>query len=79
MKIEVNLFATLTKYNVAEGGGKTLYVPMEEGSTILELMETLEVPREEVKLRFLNGKAAKEDALLSDGDRLGLFPPVGGG
>ena len=79
MKIEVNLFATLSKYNTAEGGGKTMFVPMEEGATILQLLEELKIPKDVVKLRFLNGIGVKEDAKLSDGDRLGLFPPVGGG
>lgn len=79
MEIEVNLFATLMKYNTAEDGGKTTFIQMEEGTTILQLMEELKIPRNEVKLRFLNGIGAKEDAVLKDGDRLGLFPPVGGG
>jgi sulfur-carrier protein len=42
-------------------------------------MEMLGIPPGEVKLRFVNGKQAKDDQVLAEGDRVGLFPPVGGG
>jgi molybdopterin converting factor small subunit len=37
------------------------------------------VPLETVKLIFLNGIHAKDNEVLKDGDRLGVFPPVAGG
>ena len=42
-------------------------------------MARLGIPPEELKLVFLNGLHAGLDAALKDGDRVGLFPAVGGG
>jgi molybdopterin converting factor small subunit len=50
-----------------------------EGTTIKALLENLEVPLETVKLIFVNGVHAKDDDVLKEGDRLGVFPPVAGG
>jgi sulfur carrier protein ThiS len=50
-----------------------------EGMTIKALLENLKVPLETVKLIFLNGTHAKDNEVMNDGDRLGVFPPVAGG
>jgi molybdopterin converting factor small subunit len=33
----------------------------------------------EIHLVFVNGRVASLDQMLQDGDRLALFPPIGGG
>jgi len=33
----------------------------------------------EIHLAFVNGRVASLDRILQDGDRLALFPPIGGG
>jgi molybdopterin synthase sulfur carrier subunit len=43
------------------------------------LMARLGIPLEQVKVIMINGLAAGADTILTDGDRVGLFPPVGGG
>jgi sulfur carrier protein ThiS len=50
-----------------------------EGTTIQNLLEALKVPRERVKLVFLNGVHANDDDILKEGDRVGVFPAVAGG
>jgi molybdopterin converting factor small subunit len=30
-------------------------------------------------LVFVNGKSQKKNYLLSEGDQIGIFPPIGGG
>lgn len=80
MKIEVKLYASLGKYmpqEAVEKGQGSLEVG--EGTTIKALLENLKVPLETVKLIFLNGIHAKDNEVLKDGDRLGVFPPVAGG
>jgi sulfur-carrier protein len=46
---------------------------------VAALVSMLDIPPEEVKLIFVNGKRADTDQVLAEGDRVGLFPPVGGG
>ena len=79
MRIEVNLYATLKKYMQNETGGKPSVIALEDGICVKDVIQKLKVPADSVKLIFINGVHAKRDTILKDGDRLGLFPPVGGG
>jgi molybdopterin synthase sulfur carrier subunit len=49
------------------------------GKTIDALILGLGIPEGLVKLVFINGKRQEKDYVMQDGDRVGLFPPVGGG
>jgi sulfur-carrier protein len=80
MKIELKLYASLGRYMPqALVEKKQSYLEVGEGTTIKALLENLKVPLETVKLIFLNGIHAKDNEVLKDGDRLGVFPPVAGG
>ena len=79
MKIEIHLYASLAKYLPAGSKNKSYQIALPEGSSIDDLMEVLNVPPTSVKLIFLNGIHAHRSSVLSDGDRVGIFPPVGGG
>ncbi len=72
--LEVKLFATLGEKNFRS---KTMELPQE--IRVEEVIDLLEIPREEVALIFVNGIHADMDRKLEDGNRLALFPPVGGG
>jgi molybdopterin converting factor small subunit len=37
------------------------------------------MPREKAKLIFINGVKAELTSTLEGGERVGIFPPVGGG
>jgi sulfur carrier protein ThiS len=74
MNIEVKCFATLAR-RTPEGGS----LEIEAGATPADVMARLGIDPDEVKIIFVNGVHAKADSPLKDGDRLGLFPPVGGG
>jgi molybdopterin converting factor small subunit len=52
---------------------------MEEGTSLFEIYERLEIPVDEVKRAFVNGIIRDHEYLLSDGDRVAIFPPIGGG
>ena len=43
------------------------------------LAEKIGLPLEEIKIIMLNGRHAKLEQTVSDGDRVGYFPAVGGG
>ena len=53
--------------------------PIGGETTVGELLGDLKIPTAQIKLIFVNGRRADLGTILSDGDRLGLFPPVGGG
>jgi sulfur-carrier protein len=80
MRIELKLYASLGKYMPQVPlEKKPGYLEIQEGTTIKALLEELKVPLETVKLIFVNGVHAKDDDVLKEGDRLGVFPPVAGG
>lgn len=74
MQIEVKCFATLSDFT-PEGG----IMDVEDGFTIKQVMDTLGMQESDVKIMFINGKHESLDSVLKEGDRLGLFPAVGGG
>jgi sulfur-carrier protein len=80
MKVELSLFASLARYAPEKTGSHShRMLDIAEGITIIELLKSLEVPIDKVKMIFLNGLHAKGDEVLKEGDRVGVFPPVAGG
>ena len=73
--ITLKLFATLRTYlpDTAEA------YPVFPGMMVKDLMEQLDIPEKKAKLIFINGRKAEPETALKDGDRVGIFPPVGGG
>lgn len=49
------------------------------GITVGVLLSALGISEDEAKLIFINNKRADLSSILNDGDRVGVFPPVGGG
>ena len=79
MKVEINLYATLARYlpdNVRENDR---IMEVGDGATIGELLRQLNIPAEKAKLIFVDGTHADVGAVLREGSRVGIFPPVGGG
>jgi sulfur-carrier protein len=74
MTLTVRLFATLR-----EGRGKELSLKMDEDTTVRGLISRLSIPEEEVAILLINGRDGSMDQTLVHGDKVSLFPPVGGG
>ncbi len=79
MKIYVRLFATLRQYIPNAKGGATLSFELPESATLHHLIEKLNLPVEEVKLCYVNGRYQELNYTLQEGDEIGIFPPIGGG
>jgi molybdopterin converting factor small subunit len=79
MKIEIRLFATLAPYARHPSVTPDGYLDMISPATVRNVVEHIALPEEKIKLVFINGVRASLDSPLEDGDRLGLFPPIGGG
>ena len=77
MKITVRLFATLR--DLLPGDEKKALVELERGSTVKDLADYLGISPEETLIIKVNGKRGEKSTVLKDGDRVGIFPPVGGG
>jgi molybdopterin converting factor small subunit len=73
--IQIKLFASLQCHTPPEAD----QFPISSGQTVEDLLTTLGVSLSEVKLVFVNGIKGEMNAILKDGDRVGVFPPVGGG
>lgn len=74
MKIQIKLFATLR-----EGRGKILEKEYKEGTIIKDILKDLNIHIKDVAIILNKGISAKPDTILSEGDYLSIFPPVGGG
>ena len=72
--IEVRLFAGLRD-------GRQKVYQMDPGSvaTIQDVMDALQIPREEVNIMLINGFHKDPLTEIKDEDIVALFPAVGGG
>ncbi|MCL0074003.1 MoaD/ThiS family protein [Dehalococcoidia bacterium] len=80
IEIEIRLYATLKRYRPELKVGEPLFLNVDEGTTAKRVLEeVLGIPAKVVKTVFVNGIYRDLDHVLADGDRVGIFPPVGGG
>jgi molybdopterin synthase sulfur carrier subunit len=74
MELKVKLFASLRKFNP-----ELEEIEVDDGITVLELFEKAGIPASEVAIVFVNGRHAKLDQPLQDGETVAAFPPIAGG
>ncbi len=74
MQITVKLFASLRTNRF-----KVEAHTCEKSTTVEQIALKLNIPKEELALKLINGRDANLDQKLKDGDVLSLFPAVGGG
>jgi sulfur carrier protein ThiS len=79
IRVEVRLHASLERIRPGLRAGEALPLELQEGTTVERMVEELGIPKKGIHLVFVNGKTRPLDHPLSDGDRVALFPPVGGG
>ena len=74
MRLNVKLFASLR-----DGRFDERDLEFAEGSRVRDVVKTSGIPEGEVAVIFINARHAELETVLRDGDRLSIFPPVGGG
>lgn len=73
--ITLKLFATLSRFSPDSPDN----YPIKPGTTIRDLLKQLAVSEDEIKLIFIDGIKGDLTSPLYGGERVGIFPPVGGG
>jgi sulfur carrier protein ThiS len=77
MKVNLKCFAQLAKEQVCDYKESTPHELPEE-STVGELIEQLGLPRDEIKLIFVNSTIVTAGTVLRNGDNVALAPVTGG-
>jgi sulfur-carrier protein len=75
VNITIKLFASLKRFLPASSEN----YPIEPGITVKKLLDELCVPKDEVKIIFIDGVKHDLGSILKGGERVGIFPAVGGG
>ena len=78
-KVEIRLFASLRKYHPNSGNSEAFTMELDDKTSLANLVDKLKIARQEIGVLMVNGTWQKENYLLQDEDRVGLFPLIGGG
>jgi molybdopterin converting factor small subunit len=79
MKVEAKLFANFREFLPPGTKGYSVFLDVEEGTTIGQVLGILQIPESIPMLTLVNGIHQKFEDPLHSGDVLSLFPPVAGG
>ena len=77
--VEVRLYASLRRFHSSPGSSEALGMSLDNETKLGDLLDKLKIPRQEIGVLMINGSWQKESYLLQDGDRIGIFPLIGGG
>ena len=77
MKVNLKCFSTLVNPEKCNFNESTTY-DLEDGNTVVDLVEKAGISTSDVKIAFVNSRIVKLDTVLSNNDRVGLAPSVGG-
>ena len=77
MRVNLKCFSTLANPDTCDFRDSTEY-ELNDGQTVEALVERAGIDKNSVRIAFLNNKTVDLDTVLSDGDRIGLAPSVGG-
>ncbi len=79
MPLQVLLNATLRRFSPGYDPYRGIILEISPGTPVSQVIRQLGLPPEEVTLIMVNGVRRGPDFPLQGDERLGLFPPIGGG
>jgi sulfur carrier protein ThiS len=79
MSLQIFLNATLRQYVADYNPYQGLSVEVAPGTPVSLVILQLGLPPKEVTLIMVDGRRQEADFVLQGDERLGLFPPIGGG
>ena len=79
MPLQIFLNATLRQYFPGYDPYRGISLEISPGTPVGRVMRQLGLPEREVTLIMVDGRRQEADFFLQGNERLGLFPPIGGG
>jgi len=79
MPVKVFLSSTLRQHVPGYDPLEGLRISLERKISVSELCRRINIPEDKIKIIMVNGRNASSDYELAGDERVGLFPPVGGG
>jgi len=79
MPLKILLSSTLRKYRPDYDPVKGLELAADGEKTVADVCRKINIPADKIKVVMVNGKSESLDCVLAGDERVGLFPPVGGG
>lgn len=79
MPLQVFINATLRLYVSGYNPYQGITLEMPAGTPVSAIISRLGLPPKEVTLIMINGRRQQPDFPLQGDERVGLFPPIGGG
>ncbi|MFO7599478.1 MAG: MoaD/ThiS family protein [Candidatus Desulfacyla sp.] len=77
--VKVFLSSTLRQHIPGYDPSEGALFSVDRKTTISDLCNLMKIPQNKIKIIMVNGRNASFDFELWGGERVGLFPPVGGG
>jgi len=77
MNVSLKCFSKLVNPDTCDYNESVTY-DLDEGHTVEDLVQRAGIDSEEVRIAFVNSRIVDLDTTLSEGDRVGLAPAVGG-
>ena len=79
MPLQIFLNATLRQYVADYNPYEGISLKVPPGTPVARVISQLGLPAHEVRLIWVDGRRREADFALQGNERLGLFPPIGGG
>lgn len=79
MSVKVFLSSTLRQYIPDYDPSEGAEFSLNRKTTVYELCRLMNIPVAKIKIVMVNGKSEPFDYELQGDERVGFFPPVGGG
>ena len=79
IRVNVRLFATLRRFFPDYNPEKGIDVRVEQGTTVENLIQTFGLPENEARVILINGRSKNLTDMITDGDQVNIFTPLGGG
>ena len=77
MKVNLKCFSKLVNPDTCDFNESTIY-EIADGQSVEDLVQRAGIAKGDVRIAFVNSRIVDFDTALSDGDRVGLAPAVGG-